>query len=152
MAAAAVVVCLVVTTSKGVADRRDYLGSEACGVCHKRELAIWRRGPHARAGAGLGGRRNASCLRCHTTGDAPTGPVVERFVGCEACHGPGAGYGHRDIMRNPPLARALGLRSLASPEARGTTCSLCHAGVETSLRPIELDLAWTRIGHFGGKR
>jgi hypothetical protein len=53
-------------------------------------------------------------------------------VGCEACHGAGAAYAEDDIMRNPPVARALGLADLSTPKARTALCMQCHSRMTTS--------------------
>src|SRR5262245_21875722 len=96
---------------------RDFTGAAACGACHAEIVASWKQTAHARAAdaAVLGSRaRDGVCLSCHATTRALTG------VQCEACHGPGAAYSPDDIMRDLPLARALGLRDAAG------SCKRCH--------------------------
>ena len=137
----AAVVGVVVVISAGVgdarADRRDWVGSAACGRCHPAELAAWQRTAHARAAASLGSQPAGRCLACHSTGEAPAGPTVAADVGCEACHGAGAAYATDDIMRDLPLSRALGLRDVSTPAARAAVCAGCH---RNSLRLIPIDL------------
>lgn len=79
-----------------------FLGSSACRGCHEEAYARWRATRHAREFAGLppADRQAASCLRCHATGYGEplgyrsAGETPELAgVGCEACHGPGAGHG-----------------------------------------------------------
>jgi len=106
---------------------KTWIGSELCGTCHPAELAGWQRTAHARAAEVLGARPRARCLACHGTGDAPAGRAAALEVGCEACHGAGAHYAEDDIMRDPLLARALGLRDAA------TACAGCHRGTGTRL-------------------
>ncbi len=141
---------LVALARDGRADREDFVGSARCGSCHEAELKAWQRGPHARAGGLLGSGSDAACLSCHTTGDAPVGPVAERTVGCEACHGPGKGYAAPDIMANAVVARALGLRPLDKAEARSAACLACHRQ-RTRVRVVDLDAEWKRIGHGGDR-
>jgi len=151
MAAAVLVAGIAAFVARdGRADRDDFVGSARCGKCHGAELEAWRRGPHSRAGASLGAVAASSCLGCHSTGDAPVGPVAERSVGCEACHGPGKGYSEGDIMANRVLARAMGLRALTSIEERRALCQSCHRQ-RTRLRTLDLDAEWKRMGH-GGQR
>ncbi len=118
------------------AARDDYVGPSTCGGCHPRAYADWQLSAHARAGQSLGPRPAAQCLFCHTTGDAPAGRAFFAAVTCEACHGPGAGYAADDIMRDPPLSRALGLRDLSTPETRATLCRTCHRA-QTRILPFD---------------
>jgi hypothetical protein len=134
------------------AAREDHVGSAACGACHPAAFSVWRASAHARAGARLLPSPTAPgvarCLGCHTTGDAPAGEVAAAEVGCEACHGAGAGYATDDIMRDPALAAALGLRDLASPAARAALCASCHRdGGSTRRLPFDPEAAYKRIAH-----
>jgi hypothetical protein len=108
------------------ASRRDWTGSAACGTCHAPELAAWQATPHARTRERFTTRPEARCLGCHATGEAPAGPVIAVEVGCEACHGAGAAYAPDDVMRDRPVARALGLTDLSTPGARAALCATCH--------------------------
>src|SRR5689334_16451487 len=92
------------------ADRADWVGSAACGACHEAEYTAWQETRHAAAADRLGAKPKARCLGCHGTGEAPAGATAALEVGCEACHGAGADYATDDIMRDRPLALALGLR------------------------------------------
>jgi hypothetical protein len=116
------------------AARRDWLGSVACGSCHPQQLAAWQRTAHARGPRGLAGpaSKTTACALCHATGEAPAGPTVEAGVGCEACHGAGADYAAADVMRNPALARELGLADVSSAAGRAAVCAACHGA--TALR------------------
>jgi hypothetical protein len=129
------------------AARSDYVGSDACGSCHEAAFTTWKAGPHARAGELLGeARGQRQCLGCHTTGEAPAGRPFFDGVGCEACHGPGAGYAPADVMANPLLARELGLRDLSTPERRAAVCGSCHRA-DTGLRRFDPEAAWPTIQH-----
>jgi hypothetical protein len=72
-------------------------------------------------------RPEARCLACHGTGEAPAGPAIAVEVGCEACHGAGAAYSPDDVMRDRPVAVALGLADVPTPTARAALCNQCHA-------------------------
>ena len=123
-----VIACLcVVLAGDATASRRDWTGSAACGTCHPKQLASWQKTPHATTSRRFTQRPETRCLACHATGEAPAGPVVAVEVGCEACHGAGTAYAEDDLMRNRTVSRALGLRDLATPQARQAVCLECHA-------------------------
>lgn len=128
------------------ADRGDFVGAKVCGSCHKQAYEVWARSAHATATDRLGKRTGRKCLACHSTGDAPAGRAYFSGVQCEACHGGGAGYQHGDVMRNPTLARALGLRDLSTPEKRAALCNSCHQ-VRTRLKPFDPEAAYKTIKH-----
>lgn len=108
------------------AARRDWTGSAACGACHPAELAAWQVTPHAQTRARFATRPEPRCLGCHATGEAPAGPAIAVEVGCEACHGAGAAYAEADVMRDRPVALALGLADLSTPKPRAAVCAPCH--------------------------
>jgi Cytochrome c554 and c-prime len=128
------VFCVVVAlTGVAVGARRDWIGTAACGACHPAELAAWQATPHASTRARFADARpQARCLACHGTGEAPAGATIAVEVGCEACHGAGSAYAPDDVMRDRPLARALGLADLSTPELRAASCKTCHARATTS--------------------
>jgi Cytochrome c554 and c-prime len=119
-------IAIGVTAGGAVAARRDWTGSAACGACHAAELAAWQATPHARTRERFAARPEARCLACHATGEAPAGPAIAIEVGCEACHGAGAAYAEDDVMRDRPVALALGLTELLTPQARAAVCAPCH--------------------------
>jgi hypothetical protein len=125
-----------------------YVGATACGACHPAALATWRASGHAHAARPLTatelGRR--ACQACHATGDAPAAPAARPGVECEACHGAGVDYALADVMRDPSLARALGLRELAGAERRAALCTSCHTAA-ASRAPFDVEAAWRRIAH-----
>jgi hypothetical protein len=122
--------CLMIVAGAtgGAADasRRDWTGSAACGACHPAELAAWQATPHARTRDRFDRHPEARCLGCHATGEAPAGPAIAVEVGCEACHGAGAAYAEDDLMRDRPVALALGLADISTPKARAAVCATCH--------------------------
>jgi cytochrome c554/c'-like protein len=126
----AVCLALALGSLAGVAAgaRRDWTGSAACGACHPGELAAWQVTAHALTRDRFLARPEARCLGCHATGEAPAGPAIAVEIGCEACHGAGAAYAEADLMRDLPVARALGLADVSTPAARATVCAQCHRG------------------------
>ncbi|HSH70012.1 MAG TPA: multiheme c-type cytochrome, partial [Deferrisomatales bacterium] len=92
-----------------------YTGTGSCRPCHAAAYRAWSTTPHARSYAALRGQpRAAQCLECHASRLARAGGTsLEPIVGCEACHGPGAGHqGPGGILRAPTEA----------------TCRTCHRG------------------------
>jgi hypothetical protein len=120
------VIALAGVAGVAAASRRDWTGSAACGACHPAELAAWQATPHARTRERFATRPDARCLGCNATGEAPAGPAIAVEVGCEACHGAGAAYAVDDVMRDHPVALALGLSDASTPRARAAICAPCH--------------------------
>jgi hypothetical protein len=131
-----VLLVLAMLGGVAVASRRDWVGSAACGTCHPKQLAAWQVTPHASTRSRFEQRPQTGCLACHGTGEAPAGPTIAVEVGCEACHGAGAGYAEDDVMRDRPVALALGLTDVSTPKARAALCASCHARRTTS-RPFD---------------
>ncbi len=124
-----------------------WVGAERCGACHENVLKRWQGGPHASAARSLGPQAGSGrCESCHGTGDAPAGRSYLKNVQCEACHGAGLHYSSEDVMRDPVLAKALGLREIATSEQRKALCLRCHQET-TSIRAFDVEKAWRRIGH-----
>ncbi len=146
---------------------RKYIGSIACGQCHKGpemgyQFSKWRRGPHARAYAVLGteaARKMAikagvkddpltapACLKCHATayhdpaGGASESYTVYEGVGCEACHGAGSDFAIEAIMRDKPAALQAGLKTVDRQ-----TCARCHENAHG--KPFDYDKATEEIAH-----
>ena len=118
---------VLLLSSAAIAAQRDWTGSATCGSCHPKQLAAWQATPHATTRVRFGDARpQARCLGCHGTGEAPAGPAIAIEVGCEACHGAGSAYAPDDVMRDRPLARALGLTDLSTPQLRAQLCASCH--------------------------
>ena len=121
---AATVVALIALRDKtAIAGKADWTGSAKCGSCHPKHLAAWLATPHAKTAKRFTAKPETRCLACHGTGDAPAGPTIAVEVGCEACHGAGAAYAEDDLMRNRPVARALGLTDMTT---RAKVCAACH--------------------------
>ncbi len=120
-----------------IAARRDWTGSGPCGSCHAKELAAWQTSRHALTRDRFPEKPEARCLGCHGTGEAPAGAAIAVEVGCEACHGAGAAYAPDDVMRDRPVALALGMVDLATPASRAKLCAQCHAAITTRGTPFD---------------
>jgi len=78
---------------------KGFSGSEACGVCHEKELQTWEITQHASAFDTLVKHSSDSdpeCVSCHVVGFGKPGgfdltdrPSELEDVGCESCHGRG---------------------------------------------------------------
>lgn len=127
------VLAVLALTAPGLASRRDWVGSAKCGSCHPAELAAWLATPHATTRNRFAQRPESRCLGCHGTGEAPAGAAIAVEVGCEACHGAGAAYAEADIMKDRPVALAMGL---VDTTKRAQICQSCHARA-TKSRPFD---------------
>lgn len=114
-----------------LASDHAYVGpKDGCRKCHLKEYRSWESTPHATALSKLEGddATNPECVRCHVTGfGTETGfksleetPALAN-VTCEACHGPGADYRDREVMKDRAASVAAGLH--IPDEA---TCLGCH--------------------------
>jgi hypothetical protein len=119
----------------------DRVGPETCKACHPGAYDAWRAGPHARALESLPERSRGDerCLSCH----APDASDGLAGVSCEACHGAGRVYSARHVMRDPELARAVGL---LDPGEK--TCLSCHTESTPSLQRFEYARKLPLIVHW----
>jgi hypothetical protein len=172
----------------------SYVGSEACAGCHAPQFAKWKESGHSHAFEALerlakrpaGRQFDGECVVCHTVGlgyktgyrDDLLTPHL-KDVGCESCHGPGAGHAAdpKDAVllalqspwraaaadRLPTPARMAAVGRLAGAErakfltpqelravrAVGTVCVGCH---DTENDPnFDLLAAWPKVAHPGPK-
>jgi hypothetical protein len=123
-----------------LAAAQGMVGPETCRACHPAAHAAWREGPHARAYDILPerSRKDARCLGCHS----PQSAQGLSGVTCEACHGPGAVYSARHVMRDAELARAVGL---VDPDEK--TCLACHTESTPSLERFDYAKKRKLIAH-----
>jgi hypothetical protein len=117
------------------------VGPETCKACHPAAYEIWRNGPHARSVDGLAAqsRKDPRCLSCHAP-DADQGLAA---ISCESCHGPGRMYSAPYVMRDPELARLLGL---VDPGEK--SCLACHGESAPSLVRFEYTKKLPLIDHW----
>jgi hypothetical protein len=135
--AAAVAVALVPAAARAAGDR---VGPETCRACHPSAYEAWRASPHARALESLPerNRKDPRCLSCH----APDLEDGLAGVSCESCHGAGRMYAARYVMRDPELARAVGL---LDPGAK--RCLSCHTESTPSLEKFDAARKLPLIAH-----
>ncbi len=109
------------TQAKNPTLNLSFVGSDKCMSCHAAEYAVWKQSGHGHAMEALEtvakrpSLRNfdGECVVCHSVGfgfktgyrDAITTAHLQH-VGCESCHGPGAGH-----VANPKDAKLLSLQS-----------------------------------------
>jgi hypothetical protein len=124
----------------------DRVGPETCKACHQAQYDAWRDSAHARSLESLPerSRKDRRCLSCHA-------PDVEEGisgVACESCHGGGSLYSAAYVMRDPELARLVGLQDPGEK-----TCLACHTESAPSLQRFEYAKKLPLIVHWGeGKR
>ncbi len=132
-----------------------FVGAATCALCHNQVHSNWSGTHHAQAFQSLknaGQSTNTLCLTCHSVGHGQDGGFVDEAttaalegVQCESCHGAGGAYARDFIMKDRPLAKALGL--LAPGEARCKTCHVGHgAGGEgfDYARKVQAIIHWKR--------
>ncbi len=93
---------------------RTFVGTQTCGECHTKALAVWEKTKHAQATESLvhpperrviPRQHDPECLSCHVTGWDPQSffPFSSGYLsvvktpemmqnGCENCHGPGSAH------------------------------------------------------------
>lgn len=124
-----------------------YAGSESCAKCHAAESAKWKETKHSHAFEALEkiAKRptlrqfDGECVICHTVGlgyrtgyrDELTTPHL-KHVGCESCHGPGAGH-----AADPKDGRYVALQSPWRKEASDRLPALATMEALAKLKPAE---------------
>lgn len=137
---------LLVLTLSGAAGAADFLGPESCKGCHPAAYDTWMQSKHARAGESLVStqQKDVRCLSCHSP-DQATQSVSH--VTCETCHGPGQHYSPSYVMKDPELARLVGL---VDPGEK--SCRACHDASSPSLKPFNFVEALKAIDHWSVER
>lgn len=110
------------------------VGSQACAECHKDQHKWGRKDAHAGAMQSLAaeGADDPACVRCHATPTAlseaglPADTSLAGFrtdegVGCESCHGPGAGH-----VAAPSKSNIVGLGDSCPECVIEAVCTSCH--------------------------
>jgi len=136
---------LVVLASMGAA-AADFLGSESCKGCHPDAYAAWRGSKHARSMESLTAeqQKEARCTTCHAPNLADQGMAS---IGCETCHGGGQYYAPAYVMKDPELARLVGL---VDPSEK--SCRSCHEASSPSLRPFQFSEKLKAMDHWSAER
>jgi hypothetical protein len=124
----------------------SFLGPESCKACHPDAYAAWRQSKHARALESLSEQqqKDARCLSCHSPNLADR--RVES-VTCESCHGGGQYYAAQYVMKDPELARLVGL---LDPSEKG--CRSCHDASSPSLKPFDFVEKLKLVDHWTVER
>lgn len=129
-----------------VAFGADFMGPESCKACHPAAYDAWKQSKHARAAESLSPqqRKDPRCMSCHTP-DLQEQKVTG--VSCETCHGGGQYYSATYVMKDPELARLVGLQD---PSER--TCRSCHDASSPSLQPFNFVEKLKKIDHWSAER
>lgn len=124
----------------------EFLGPESCKACHPEAYNAWRQSKHARALDSLSPQqqKDARCLTCHSPNQADKG-VPD--ISCETCHGGGQYYSASYVMKDPELARLVGLQD---PSEKG--CRTCHDASSPSLTPFDFVEKLKLIDHWSEAR
>jgi formate-dependent nitrite reductase cytochrome c552 subunit len=124
----------------------DFLGSESCQACHADAYAAWQASAHARSRDVLSAsqQKDMRCLSCHSPNQADQ---KAPHVSCETCHGGGQYYSAQFVMKDPELARLVGLLDPAEKSCRG-----CHDGASPSLKPFDFAAKLKAIDHWTVER
>lgn len=119
-----------------------YVSASKCAGCHTAQYIQWSNSAHAHAIDKLVERVfdfEASCLKCHATGQLQTTPGSEdelaklQGVHCEQCHGPGSEHAAKPGKGYGLIANAQAL------------CVSCHtADVSPN---FDFQTAWAKIKH-----
>ena len=107
-----------------------YVGLTKCAACHFDQYKDWKGSEHNRAFEilPLKYRDDASCLECHTTGNATDATSQQFGVSCESCHGPGGEHSKLALRFVNELITEEGLTSLRGKIQRldMVQCVKCH--------------------------
>ncbi|HXG64876.1 MAG TPA: multiheme c-type cytochrome [Blastocatellia bacterium] len=120
----------------------EYVGAQACAVCHQEEYEIWEKSGHAHAMATLEGKNQQfdnECVGCHVVAFQKEGGFQSLVttpqlanVQCEACHGPG-----RKHIESP--AKGFGFMEVP------TGCVQCHT--QPNSPDFDFAVYWPQIAH-----
>ncbi|MFZ5445779.1 MAG: cytochrome c3 family protein [Myxococcota bacterium] len=124
----------------------DFLGSESCQACHPDAWAAWQATSHARSRDVLSAQqqKDMRCLSCHSPNQVDQKVA---HVSCETCHGGGQYYSAQFVMKDPELARLVGL---VDPGEK--SCRACHDGSSPSLKPFDFAAKLKSIDHWTVER
>ncbi len=140
------VLFLLALSGAGAAFAHDFLGPESCASCHPDAYAAWQASGHARAKQSLSAlqQRDLRCVSCHSPNEAEQ---RQAGVSCETCHGGGQYYSPRYVMKDPELARLVGLTDPGEKQ-----CLTCHDASSPSLKPFDFKTKLKAIDHWSAER
>lgn len=124
----------------------DFLGPESCKACHPDAYMVWKTNKHARARESLSPQqqKDSRCLSCHSPNEAE---AQAENITCETCHGGGQYYAPSYVMKDPELARLVGL---VDPSEK--SCRTCHDASSPSLKPFDFVEKLKLIDHWTVER
>lgn len=124
------------------AQAADFLGPESCKACHADAYFAWKQSKHAHATDALtpAEQKDARCLTCHSPNQTDQGVAQ---VTCESCHGGSQYYAPTYVMKDPELARLVGL---LDPGEK--SCRTCHDASSPSLKPFAFAEKLKLIDHW----
>ncbi len=136
----------VAALSSAVALGADFLGPDSCKACHAEAYAAWSTSKHARSAESLTReqQRDPRCTACHSPNLAEQRLAA---VSCETCHGAGQYYAPSYVMKDPELARLVGL---LDPGER--SCRSCHDPGSPSLLPFDFTSKLKAMDHWSAAR
>lgn len=136
---------LVVLGWSATAWAADFIGPESCKSCHPAAYEAWKKSQHARALDSLTPqqRRDPRCMSCHS----PDQKQHVAAVSCETCHGGGQFYHPAYVMKDPELARAVGLEDPGEK-----MCVKCHDANAPGLTPFDFATKLKAIDHWSAER
>lgn len=92
--------------------KHNFVGVKKCKICHKIDgiFESWSASKHATAWDNLSDadKKNKDLAKYYTTGTNAKGEALNN-VQCEACHGAGADYKKKSIMKDQTKAIAAGM-------------------------------------------
>jgi hypothetical protein len=161
-----------VNNNNSDAPKHEFIGKDACGMCHKSEkqgkqLDIWKSSKHALAykvllseeankiakgkGFNTPAAKTPACLKCHTSGSNVDASLlgtkfkVEDGVQCESCHGAGSDYKTMNVMKDKTLAIKNGLKANDNMK---TLCLSCHNSSSPTYKgSFNVSAMWGKIKH-----
>ncbi|MHA2610821.1 MAG: hypothetical protein V2G33_00290 [bacterium JZ-2024 1] len=116
--------------------RKGYnTGSALCVRCHQEIFTQWKSTRHSREYDA----KEKNCSRCHN----PLKEIGEKYVGCEACHGPASRHIFQQYLHRLNKLEKVEKMPSVSPE----TCFTCHKPDGKHIKAFSLDEAWKKIMH-----
>jgi len=119
-----------------------FVGSAACGKCHAGAEKVWQHSGHFHAYETLekqGQARDPDCVTCHVVGVDRVGGFQSRLltpqlssVGCESCHGAGAGH-------------SASPKTIHFKKVVNATCVSCHSAEQSP--GFDFVKYWQKIAH-----